>query len=106
MNKPKLQTTPPASTADVRTGMTSADILHDFRDQLAYEQARFAEVATRNDHYMALAYAVRDRLLQRWIKTMHLLGLLVITGWCDFVVWFPLIHLQPTKPYGTQNQST
>ena len=71
MNKPKLQTTPPASTADVRTGMTSADILHDFRDQLAYEQARFAEVATRNDQYMALAYAVRDRLLQRWIKTMQ-----------------------------------
>ena len=71
MNEPKLQTTPPASTADVRTGMTSADILHDFRDQLAYEQARFAEVATRNDHYMALAYAVRDRLLQRWIKTMQ-----------------------------------
>src|SRR5439155_1262431 len=50
---------------------TSADILHDFRDQLAYQQARFAGVATRNDHYMALAYAVRDRLLQRWIKTMQ-----------------------------------
>jgi glycogen phosphorylase len=26
-------------------------------------------VATRNDHYMALAYTVRDRLLHRWIDT-------------------------------------
>lgn len=61
----------PATTADVRTGMSSADILHDFRDQLAYQQARFPGVATRNDYYMALAYAVRDRLLHRWIKTMQ-----------------------------------
>src|SRR5882762_4262689 len=61
----------PSSTADVRTGMSSADILHDFRDQLAYQQGRFPGVATQTDHYMALAYAVRDRLLHRWIKTMQ-----------------------------------
>ena len=28
-----------------------------------------AALATRNDYYMALAYAVRDRMLQRWIST-------------------------------------
>ncbi len=73
MNKPsqKTHTVPLPSSADVRTGMTSADILHDFRDQLAYQQGRFPGVATENDHYMALAYAVRDRLLHRWIKTME-----------------------------------
>src|SRR2546423_7594288 len=73
MNKPsqKSEAGAPRTTADVRTGMSSADILHDFRDQLAYQQARFPGVATRNDHYMALAYAVRDRLLHRWIKTVQ-----------------------------------
>src|SRR5467141_3906328 len=73
MNKPSQKTHmgAPSSTADVRTGMSSSDILHDFRDQLAYQQGRFPGIATRNDHYMALAYAVRDRLLHRWIKTVQ-----------------------------------
>jgi len=38
-------------------------------DHLVYSQGRFEQVATRHDHYMALAYAVRDRLLQRWVRT-------------------------------------
>jgi starch phosphorylase len=42
-----------------------------FRDNLAYLQAKFPEVATPNDQYMALAYAVRDRMLHRWINTAH-----------------------------------
>ena len=29
----------------------------------------FPGVATRNDHYLALAYAVRDRLLHRWVHS-------------------------------------
>ena len=28
-------------------------------------------VATRNDHYLAVAYTVRDRLLAQWAKTAH-----------------------------------
>jgi starch phosphorylase len=40
-----------------------------FRDNLAYMQAKFPEVATTNDKYMALAYSVRDQLLHRWIST-------------------------------------
>src|SRR5258705_5520939 len=57
--------------SDARTGMRSADIARALRDHLSYQQGRFPGVATRNDHYMALAYAVRDRLLHRWIKTME-----------------------------------
>ena len=32
-------------------------------------QGKFPALATENDYYMALAYAVRDRMLQRWIST-------------------------------------
>src|SRR5438876_4930358 len=54
---------------DVRSGLSPATIARPFRDNLAYLQARFPAVATRNDNYMALAYSVRDRLLHRWINT-------------------------------------
>ena len=58
-----------AEPEDVRSGLSPATIARAFRDNLAYRQARFPAVATQNDHYMALAYSVRDRLLQRWINT-------------------------------------
>jgi starch phosphorylase len=54
---------------EIRTGLSPKAIARAFRDNLAYIQARFPEVATVNDKYMALAYAVRDRLLDRWITT-------------------------------------
>ncbi|NNM62613.1 MAG: glycogen/starch/alpha-glucan phosphorylase [Steroidobacteraceae bacterium] len=40
-----------------------------FLDDLFYAQGKFPALATRNDYYMALAYAVRDRMLQRWVST-------------------------------------
>src|SRR5258708_11341037 len=40
-------------------------------DNLFYVQGKFPEIATKNDLYMALAYTVRDRLLQRWINTIE-----------------------------------
>jgi starch phosphorylase len=30
---------------------------------------RFPEVATKNDYYLAVAYAVRDRMLRNWVQT-------------------------------------
>jgi starch phosphorylase len=30
---------------------------------------RFPEIATRHDYYLAVAYAVRDLMLRRWVKT-------------------------------------
>src|SRR5438093_4083831 len=62
---PKTQLEP----EDVRSGLSPTTIARAFRDNLAYRQARFPAVATRNDNYMALAYTVRDRLLQQWIQT-------------------------------------
>src|ERR1043165_7712461 len=54
---------------DARVGLTPADIAQAYRDNLAYMLARFPAVATAHDRYLALAYAVRDRLLHRWVRT-------------------------------------
>ena len=54
---------------DIRTGLSTAAIKRAIRESLFYLQARFPAVATRNDYYLALAYAVRDRLLHRWLRS-------------------------------------
>lgn len=53
----------------VRIGNTVEDIKCDIVENLFCLQGRFPEVATKNDLYLALAYAVRNRLLHRWITT-------------------------------------
>jgi starch phosphorylase len=40
-------------------------------DNLFYIQGKFPEIASKNDFYLALAYTVRDRLLQRWLNTIQ-----------------------------------
>jgi starch phosphorylase len=66
-----MKTKPPSAppSGDVRTGFDAASLKRAFLDNLFYVQGRFTSVATRNDYYLALAYTVRDRLLQRWINT-------------------------------------
>ena len=54
---------------DRRTGLGVDALKRAFLDNLVYSQARFPEVATRRDCFQALASAVRDRLLQRWVQT-------------------------------------
>ena len=54
---------------DDRTALTKEAIKNAFLDDLFYMQGKFPALATKNDYYMALAYAVRDRMLQRWIST-------------------------------------
>ncbi|MGH7167032.1 MAG: glycogen/starch/alpha-glucan phosphorylase, partial [Nitrospiraceae bacterium] len=61
----------PASSEDIRSGLSPAALAQAVADNLHYVQARLPEIATRNDWYMALAYTVRDRLLDRWIKTVQ-----------------------------------
>jgi glycogen phosphorylase len=53
---------------DIRTGLSARAIRQAIHESLFYHQARFPAVATRNDYYLALAYAVRDRLLHRWLR--------------------------------------
>jgi starch phosphorylase len=42
-----------------------------FLDNLFFVQGRYRERATLNDLYMALAHTVRDRLVERWIRTVR-----------------------------------
>src|ERR1039457_2143704 len=49
--------------------MTKDALKHAFLDNLYYRQGKFAVPATGTDYYMALAYAVHDRMRQRWIST-------------------------------------
>lgn len=54
---------------DDRTGLSVETLKRAILDNLFYVQGKFPEIATLTDYYMALAYTVRDRLLQRWIST-------------------------------------
>ena len=49
--------------------MTPSAIKYAFLDNLFYVMGKFPALATHKDYYMALAYAARDRMLQRWIST-------------------------------------
>jgi starch phosphorylase len=40
-----------------------------FLDKLFYIQGKFPKLATLNDYYLALAYAIRDLMLRRWISS-------------------------------------
>jgi starch phosphorylase len=60
-----------ASGKDIHFGLDAESIKKDFLVKLFTHQAKFPEVATPNDHYLALSYTVRDRLLHRWIHSSH-----------------------------------
>jgi starch phosphorylase len=55
----------------VRTGLGHEALARDFQDNLFSLQGRDLAAATHNDLYLAMAYTVRDRLLQRWIRTVE-----------------------------------
>ncbi|MFN8473139.1 MAG: glycogen/starch/alpha-glucan phosphorylase [Anaerolineae bacterium] len=54
-----------------RTGMTADAFKRAFLDNLYYVQGKDMPRATPMDHYLALAYTVRDRLMQRWLQTFQ-----------------------------------
>jgi glycogen phosphorylase len=60
---------PEAPLEDDRTALSKEALKSSFLDNLFYVQGKFPALATTNDYYMALAYAVRDRMLQHWIST-------------------------------------
>jgi starch phosphorylase len=55
---------------NVRTGLTQAELGKAIVDHLRFTQARTLELATRNDWYMAVACAVRDRMLDDWLNSL------------------------------------
>jgi len=54
---------------DDRVALTKDALKRSFLDNLFYMQGKFPILATAYDYYMALAYTVRDRMLQRWNST-------------------------------------
>ncbi|MDY6785379.1 MAG: glycogen/starch/alpha-glucan phosphorylase [Cyanobacteriota bacterium] len=49
--------------------MSEATLMRAFADNLFYNQGKDVSSATPHDYYMALAYTVRDRLLNRFFQT-------------------------------------
>ena len=58
-----------AVSPDYRTDLSREALKRAFLDNLLYMQGKFPALATPHDYYMALAYTVRDRMMQRWIST-------------------------------------
>jgi len=52
-----------------RTGLSIGHLKRAIVDNLMYEQGKYPAVATDLDFYLAIASAVRDRLLQKWVNT-------------------------------------
>ncbi|MEO1209027.1 MAG: glycogen/starch/alpha-glucan phosphorylase [Cyanobacteria bacterium J06638_20] len=66
MNLPSFRT---PGVEDDRTGLSIETLKRAFFDNLYYVQGKLPHRASTVDYYMALAYTVRDRLLQRWLAT-------------------------------------
>jgi starch phosphorylase len=60
--------------ADVRSGVSAANIKQGFLDNLVCGMGRLAATATNHDLYIALALTVRDRLFQRTVASMENYG--------------------------------
>ena len=69
MNSKLTPLKPDRRLEDDRIALSKDAIKSSFLDDLFYVQGKFPALATENDYYMALAYAIRDRMLQRWIST-------------------------------------
>lgn len=70
----QITTLPPLSAEldeDLGVALDAASIRRDFVEKLYCMQAKFPGVSTPFDHYQALAYTIRDRLLHRWVKSAH-----------------------------------
>ena len=62
------------NTQNIRTGSSVAEIKQAFRENLRSGMGRIERVASRHDLYLALAMAVRDRVLARAAETMETYG--------------------------------
>ena len=49
--------------------LTEAGVITSFAQRMMYTVAKDVHTATDADVYTALAYSVRDRLMERWFKT-------------------------------------
>src|SRR6266540_1296415 len=61
----------PATSMGVRTGMDVESLKQAITEHLFYDQGRNIVNTSLNDLYLAVSYAVRDRLKQREHRTMN-----------------------------------
>ncbi len=52
-----------------RQGHDTQSFIHGFAEHLKYSLAVDPMIASSHDHYHALCLAIRDRLIERWVKT-------------------------------------
>ena len=57
---------------DRRVEMTVESLKQDYAWHLRYTQAKYEGTATPRDQYAAFAYAIRDRLAERWMETQEI----------------------------------
>ncbi len=63
----------PAVVEDDRTGVGVNTLRRAIQENLFYRCGNVPALATRSDYYLAVAYTVRDRLMQRWLSTARAL---------------------------------
>ena len=71
---PKPLPEPKVQVEDDRTGTSVETLKRAILDNLYYVVGKTPEAATAIDHYSAVAYTVRDRILARWIATLESLA--------------------------------
>ncbi|MBI3097161.1 MAG: glycogen/starch/alpha-glucan phosphorylase, partial [Planctomycetes bacterium] len=59
----------PNSTVRLRKGMDAGTLADSISNHLKYTLAKNRHTASPNDRFLAVAYAVRDRLVERWMRT-------------------------------------
>ena len=62
---------PSEDSGRARLGTDAESLRRSYLHHIAFTQAKVAGYATKNDRYMALAMAVRDRMIDRWLATRN-----------------------------------
>ncbi|WP_216902015.1 glycogen/starch/alpha-glucan phosphorylase [Synechococcus sp. CCY 9618] len=75
-HQPRILSLPtPGCFADPdRSGLTATDVFDGMTEHLFYTLGKLAPSASRHDLYMALSYAVRDRLMTRYLAGIEAIG--------------------------------
>lgn len=71
LNETKPKTAPEVQVEDDRTGMHPVTLERAVLDHLHYTHLKGVHNATKLDVFKSIAYAVRDRLVHRWIETQR-----------------------------------
>src|SRR5271157_5296245 len=69
-SKENFASTSAETREHTRTGTSVDSIRQAILDNLHYVQGKIPELATKNDWYMAVAYTVRDRMIEHFIRWM------------------------------------